>query len=145
MYDPSQNIDSIFNKIQDFQDLCTLIHHGKTDTQLVTYAYLVFQQSGIFMNSLKEWNTRPHVNKMFVNFKIFIHQQYLDLQAVGGLTMQTSSLNIVQQLKENQEKLSESLKLEFQNGIRGTINLMNQENISPNVQQGYIPPTYPPS
>ena len=97
------------------------------------------------MNSLKEWNTRPHMNKTFVNFKIFMRQQYLDLQAVGGLTMQTSSLNIVQQLKENQERLSESLKLEFQNGIRETINLMNQENISPNVQHGYIPSTYTPS
>ena len=65
-----------------------------TDTQLVTYAYLVFQKSGTFMNSLKEWNARSHVNKAFVNFKMFMRQQYLDLQAVGGLTLTTFLLNI---------------------------------------------------
>ena len=72
-----------------------------------------------------------------------MRQQYLDLHAVGGLTLQTSSLYIVQRLKENQERLSESLKLEFQNGIRETINLINQENISPNgnpCQQSYYHP-----
>ena len=44
IYNPSQTIDSAFNKIQNFQDLCTLIQNGKTDIQLVTYAFLVFQK-----------------------------------------------------------------------------------------------------
>ena len=143
IYDPSQPIDSVFNKIQDFHDLCTLIQNQSTDTQLVTYAYLVFQKTGIFMTSLKEWNAKPDADKTFVNFKVFMRQQYLDLQAVGGLMIQHSSLNIVQELKDNQEKLSNSLKVEFQNGIRETMhafNLSNQENINPNL--GFIPPTY---
>ena len=29
IYDPSQNVDSIFNKIQEFQDMCTLISNEK--------------------------------------------------------------------------------------------------------------------
>ena len=32
IYDPSQNVDSVFNKIQEFQDLCTLLTNLKTDT-----------------------------------------------------------------------------------------------------------------
>ena len=40
--DPSYDVDTIFNKIQDFQDLCVMIENPKTDTQLVTYAYLIF-------------------------------------------------------------------------------------------------------
>ena len=54
IYDPSQPIDSVFNKIQDFNDLCMLIQNQKTDTQLVIHAYLVFQKTGFFMTSLKE-------------------------------------------------------------------------------------------
>ena len=49
VYDPSENIDTVFNKIQEYQDLCTLLLNPKTDKQLVTYAYLIFQKSGIFM------------------------------------------------------------------------------------------------
>ena len=45
IYDPSQNIDSVFNKVQEFQDLCTLLNNAKTDTQLVTYAYLCFEKT----------------------------------------------------------------------------------------------------
>ena len=43
--DPSCNVDTIFNKIQDFQDLCTMLDNVKTYTQLITYA-LIFQENG---------------------------------------------------------------------------------------------------
>ena len=52
VYDTSKTVDTVFNKIQGFQDLCTLIKNEKTDAQLVSYAYIVFQQTGIFMESL---------------------------------------------------------------------------------------------
>ena len=42
IYDPATNVDTIFNKIQDFQDLCLLIGKTKSDTQLVDMAYLIF-------------------------------------------------------------------------------------------------------
>ena len=50
VYDPSTNVDKIFNKIQDFQDLCLLIGKTKSDTQSVDMAYLIFQKSGIFID-----------------------------------------------------------------------------------------------
>ena len=54
IYDPSLTIDTVFNKIQEYQDLCILLSNPTTNTQLVTYAYLIFQKSDIFMQSLKE-------------------------------------------------------------------------------------------
>ena len=74
-------------------------------TQLGTYAYLVLQKTGIFMTSLRKWNEKPSLTKTFANFKIFIRQQYLVLQAVGGLTIQNSSINLVNELKQNQDML----------------------------------------
>ena len=41
IYDPSCNVDAVFNKTQDFQYLCIILNNDKTDTQLVTYAYLI--------------------------------------------------------------------------------------------------------
>ena len=49
MYDPSLSVDSVFNKVQDLQDICTLLGKHKSDTQLVDMAYLIFQKSGIFI------------------------------------------------------------------------------------------------
>ena len=53
VYDPTHNIDSVFNKIQVFQDLCTLIQNQKTDMQDITYAYLLFKKNGPFYDKLK--------------------------------------------------------------------------------------------
>ena len=75
--------------------------------------------------------------------KIFMRGQYSELQAFGGITAQNASLNVVKELEENQERLSNSLKVDVQNGICETmqvLNLSNQENISPN--QGFIPPSF---
>ena len=47
VYVPLQNIDTVFNKIQEIQDQCTLLKNPKT-------AYLI----GIFVQILNEWNTQ---------------------------------------------------------------------------------------
>ena len=54
-----------------------------------------------------------------------MRQQYLDLEVVGGLTIQNCSLNLMQELKNNQEELSNALKMEVQNGIQETIQALS--------------------
>ena len=71
-YDPSTNMDTIFTKIQSFQDLCLITGNARSDTQLVTYAYLIFQRTGIFMQSLINWNLKADMDKTFPNFKAFM-------------------------------------------------------------------------
>ena len=56
VYDPSTSVETIFNKIQDFQDICELIGKDKTDYQLVDTAYLIFRKLGLFRDSLLRWN-----------------------------------------------------------------------------------------
>ena len=51
------------------------------------------------MTSLREWNENPQLNESFATFKIFMRQQYLDLQAVGGLTFQNSAITLANKLK----------------------------------------------
>ena len=149
VYDPSTNVDTMFNVIQEFDDLCRLLSNAKTDTQLVTYAYLIFQKTGIFMDGLKKWNSKPPVDKTFASFKVHMRQEYSDLQDIGGLTINNSLLsqaNMIKELKEHQKLMSDNLKSEFNANIMQTfqaLNIMedldninsyqdNEENIAPN-------------
>ena len=131
IYDPATNVDKIFNKIQDFQDLCLLIGKTKSDTQLVDMAYLIFQKSGIFRDTLLRWNQKPSVDKTFVNLTLFMRQEYLDLQEVGGLTVNNSlhnQANLVQEiqdLKAQQIDLVSNLKNELSDNIVQTLRALS--------------------
>ena len=63
-------------------------------------------------------------------------RQYLDLEAVGGLMVQNFSLNMMQELKNSQEELSNTLKAQVQNDFRETMQVLslsvNQENVNTN-------------
>ena len=121
VYNPSQDIDTVINKIQEYQDLCTLLLNPKTDKQLVTYAYLIFQKSGIFMQSLKDWDVQPPRTQFFSNSKVFMRRQHREVRKVGGLTIQNSSPNMMKEIKASQEEISHSLKSEIREGIIETL------------------------
>ena len=78
-YAPSKSIDSVFNRVQDFQDICSPLQNRKTDMKLVTYAYLVFQKAGIFMTSLLDWNKKAIGERTFENLKVFMRKEYREL------------------------------------------------------------------
>ena len=95
--------------------LCQLLKKAKTDSQLVDFAYIIFQKSGLFMNALMHWNKRT-TNTTYADFRKFIQEEYHALDAVGGLTVANSTFNqanAVQELKAHQEQLTEHLKEEF--------------------------------
>ena len=58
--------------------------------------------------------------------------EYLDLQDVGGLTVQTSSINIMKEFQDYKKNLSADLKEEVKKGLFESIqafNISQQENI----------------
>ena len=57
------------------------------------------------MQSLKYWNAKVPGQQTFANFRVFMRQQHRELKKVGGLTIQNSSLNMMKEIKMNQEKL----------------------------------------
>ena len=151
IFDPSTNVDTVFNKIEDFQALCTLIGRDKTDSQLVDMAYLVFQKTGIFQHSLKDWNNKSTDDQTFAEFKTFMRKEYLDLEAVGGLTVNNameSQANMIKELKEHNSIIAQELKDELRESMLHTLQAFNviesDENVNPNImgydhQQSFIP------
>ena len=128
VYDPATNVDTVFNAIQAFNELCVLLNNAKSDTQLVTYAYLIFQKNGIFMEGLKSWNSKASNTKTFSEFKKHMRQEYSDLQDVGGLTINnslTNQVNMIQELKDHQELMTNNLKSEFNSNLMETFRAFN--------------------
>ena len=76
--------------MQKFQNFCQLLEKAKTDSQLVNYAYIVFQKSGLFKELLMRWNKRT-TNTIYADFKVFIQEEYHVHGAVGGLTVVNST------------------------------------------------------
>ena len=68
VYNPSKGIDTVFNKIQEYQDLCALLQNPKTDIQLVTYAYLVFQKTGNIHDQFKRIEFKSNRSKILCDF-----------------------------------------------------------------------------
>ena len=128
IYNPAKTIDSVFNNIQDFQDICVLLQNSKSNTQSITYTYLVFQKTGVFVTILKDWYVKIPALKTFAGSKVFMRRQYLNLKTVSGLMVQNSSLNMMQELKNSQEELLNTLKAEVQNGFRETLQWVRYGN-----------------
>ena len=122
VYDPSTHINSVFNRIQQFQDICALVNQPKQDYQLVNHAYIIFQKVPIFHDSLIRWNKRRD-NKTYDDFKTYMRSEYNELGKVGGLTIGNSSLNSANLLKEIKEMKTQSqvmannMKQEIMSGL----------------------------
>lgn len=102
VYDPETHINTIFNKIQNFQDICQLVNQPKQDYQLVNMAYIIIQKVPIFHDSLIRWNKRVE-NKTYDDFKLYMRNEFNEIGKVGGLTIGNSSLNSANLLKEIQD------------------------------------------
>ena len=72
-YDPQQPGDIVFDKIKLFDDLGTLTGNNKTGRQLVQLAYLVFNMSRAYVDSLKTWNFKNATDKTFSNLRDEYH------------------------------------------------------------------------
>ena len=139
VFNPSTTVNVVFNAIQRFQDLCTLLKCPKQDNQLVAIAYIIFSRSGFFQDSLKTWNAKSVADRTYANMKVFMNDEYNALKRVGGLTVGDSALSAqttIQELKDFQASLTKQLKDELTENVRSTMQAFsmqhNEENIDPN-------------
>ena len=143
VYDPTSPVQTVFNKIKSFQDLCTLLKKSKTDGQLVTLGYLIFSKTRLFMDALKDWNEKGDADKTYTKFKTHMRNEHLALRQVGALTMKDSELsqaNMLQLLTENQNKLANEMQTQLANTMQDNMQHAfhalglrdeNEENVPP--------------
>ena len=122
VFDPSGHVNMVFNRLQEFQDICILVQQPKQDYQLTNLAYIIFQKEPAFRDSLLRWNRRIE-NKTYQDFVVFMREEFREMQKVGGITVGTSNIGGVNLVKELQDiKLhTEKLASNMQDEIRNTM------------------------
>ena len=73
-----------------------------------------------------------------------MRKEYRDLQAVGGLTIQNSSLNLMKEFKEYHEQMNNTLREDIQNSLHETVQALNvishnQTNVNPSTNDYEFP------
>ena len=71
----------------------------KSDSQLVRITYLIFMITKVYGKALLKWNSKAAADKNFANMQTYFRIEYHVLKKVGGLTIEDSSLHLLQQLK----------------------------------------------
>lgn len=102
-YDALQPVDFVFQEINKFADLSKLSQLPISDRRMCQFAYVIFQKSCAFLDSLKKWNERAAGTKSYTNMKTFMRDKRASLEKVGALTIQ-DSLNQAELLKSIQQQ-----------------------------------------
>ena len=123
-----EEIDSAFNKVDGFVDLCELIKDPLSDRSKIMLSYKTISKHNVFMDSLKTWNRKPLPAKTYSNMKTFFRAEY------SGLTLSNSVLShvdILQGLKNHQEAMAvqteQNLKINMIGIITGLCERMSDE------------------
>ena len=74
VYDPVEPIDTVFNKIDRFSDLCELVSDPISDRRKVNLGYKIIFKNNAFRDSLKCWNKKTIVDKTYATMKVYIHE-----------------------------------------------------------------------
>ena len=71
-----------------------------------------------YTDALKLWNAKDEVNKTHPNFKIHVCTKFHALRKVGALTIQESSINMIHDITERHNQLSENLSNQLNTTIQ---------------------------
>jgi hypothetical protein len=150
IYDVSEPIDSVFNKLDLFSDVYELIQDPLSDRRKIMLAYKIISKNNAFMDSLKTWNWKALQDKTYTNMKSSVRAEYSDLDEVGGLTLNNSILNqanILQELKSHQEEIAarmeNNLKINTIEAMTGLCDQYSDEENRPPTQHHQYPPSEP--
>ena len=123
-YDPELPVDTVFNRIDKFQAMCELTGNSKSDRQLVSLAYFIFSNTGIFMNALKKWNKKTIAHKTYIDMVIHMRDQHQALREVGALKIKDSQINqalMLQKMATQQQELAETIKTDISDQVRSSL------------------------
>jgi len=67
-WNPAEPWSTIMDQIHDAQELATGAQQPYTDAQILSNAYALAFNTGMFTQDLKEWNARPAAQKTYDNF-----------------------------------------------------------------------------
>jgi hypothetical protein len=86
--DPAQPIEALFSQIEDAMDFADAGGSPYTAQQVVTNAYSLVFNTGIFPEACREWRRRPAAEKTWAIFKTAFAEAHQDLRLSQGTTQE---------------------------------------------------------
>jgi hypothetical protein len=82
-YNPAEPFEILVQKLEEAQDFAAAGNQAHTAQQIVSNAYSLIHNTGMFIDACREWRRRPKDEKTWTNFKTHFAQAHTEL---GELT-----------------------------------------------------------
>jgi len=92
-YDLREPISTIFDEIEDLELLGIEAKIAYTPEQLINFAMDILTKNTSFEQTLISWNSKPTIDKTWVNLKTHFKAAHLASRHVPGKTMQDSGFH----------------------------------------------------
>jgi hypothetical protein len=70
-WDPNTPFEMLIEQIEDAMEIADTTGQAYTDAQVLTLAYTLVYNTGLYFNKQKEWKTKPAIEKTRKLFKTF--------------------------------------------------------------------------
>ena len=114
-YSPPTPLVTIFNKIEDLQDLATAAYNPYTQVQLLNIGIQILKDSGAFTEGLKLWYQRPQQEHNWQTFKQHFQEELKKLKKVLGPTMRGTQFHVANYISEEMRHEIQNIKNEVTN------------------------------
>ena len=107
-YDPTTPIETLYDQIEQAVDIAEAGHQPYTNAQVLTRAYNIILQTGLFTDACREWRNKPRADKTWERFKIHFAQAHKDLRQQEDTAAKTGmhAANAVLSAIQNDAKLA---------------------------------------
>ena len=79
-YDTRVPIDTIFNAIEDLEELAMLSMSPYTPPQIVNMGFIIMNNHRLLRSDVRKWIRKPAPDKTWANFKLHFTQAHVELR-----------------------------------------------------------------
>jgi hypothetical protein len=91
-YDPSEPIETLYSQLEDAMDYADAGDNAYTANQVVSNAYTLVFNTGMFPEACRDWRKLPAIDKTWATFKIDFAEAYRDFR-LSQATTQTNGFH----------------------------------------------------
>ena len=110
-FDATKPVEELFQQIEDAVEYAEAAEAPYNDTQIVSRAYLLLLNTGMYNQACREWRRKPTVEQTWTAFKTFFAEVHRDLLAQRA--MQTNPYQeanaVIEAFQEQTDKILDKL------------------------------------
>jgi hypothetical protein len=100
-WDPSTPFETLIEQIEDAMEVADAATQAFTDAQILTLAYTLVYNTGLYFDECKEWKAKPAAAKTWDAFKIFFLLAQTELREQQHATSGRTGFTAYSEEKEN--------------------------------------------